>query len=145
MHDHEPRPGDGVRVEYVPFAKSISRIEGTTCNEAGYGTVFVLLFPLVGTLLLVFTIRAHLRRKRAFRDGTPASATVTYNGLDRSTRINGRNPAMIRWSFADPQGKTYTGSLSNMEPSVFFGYPVESQITVLYLPDDPKTNTLWVE
>ena len=144
MFERAPAPRSTVRVEYLRFAKGVSRLQGTTRNEGGYTATIVLVFPMIGALVFGFTLRANLRRRRAFRFGVPTTGTVTFNGIDRSTRINGRHPTKITWSFVEARGRPFKGSLSNMDPSAFLDYALGTVITVLYLPSDPKANTIWV-
>lgn len=137
-------PGASVPVEYVPAAPDWVRVAGTTYSTFGYSPVFVLIFPFVGLMLLLRAIGSNRREIRAFERGTPIVATVTYQGPDHSTRMNGQHPFLIRWSFVVGT-RTFTGSMSHMSPQAL--RPLvrgTDQIVVLYDPANPAVNTVHV-
>ncbi|MFO0758970.1 MAG: hypothetical protein U0359_20930 [Byssovorax sp.] len=139
----QPKAGTPIAIEVLSAAPSFSRAAGTTSSAFGYGTLFVLIFPLVGGLLAFTTIRENRREIRAFRLGKPIIAQVTFQGLDRSTKSNGRHPYKIDWQFL--VGPTvYKGSISHMERNAISDLAVGNQILVLYDPGRPATNTVYV-
>ncbi|HUJ24600.1 MAG TPA: DUF3592 domain-containing protein [Myxococcales bacterium] len=134
----------------VPIAVSSlnpgwARLPGTTRSTFGYVGLVVLLFPLIGALMLVFSVRAHLRERHVFRYGTPAMAKVVSFGPDYSTRINGRHPFRVRWEFrVDGDARVFTGTLSSMTMLSLEDLGKSEEIVVLYDPDNPEINTAWV-
>ena len=68
-------------------------------------------------------------------------AQVTFQGLDHSTRVNGRHPHMVRWSF-EMNGKHYTGAYTRMDPIPEMLTP--GQVIVVADRKDPSLNTLWI-
>ena len=105
--------------------------------------IFVLIFPLVGFFMLRSAVRSNQREIKAFVRGTPIVARVVYPGPDTSTKMNGRHPHMIRWSF-DVQGKTYEGSISHMERARIDPLVAGEHVIVLHDPQSPATSTVYV-
>lgn len=135
--------GSKVAIEYFEPKPSISRIKGTTISSGGYLTSFTLLFPFVGTMLFLGAWRSNRKEIRAFVHGTPAIAHVRYIGPDTSAKVNGRHPTMVTYDF-EVHGKTYKGSISHMDPTQLSHVLGHATIAVLYDPQDPSTNTIWV-
>jgi hypothetical protein len=137
------QPGASVKLEVLPFAPSLSRIEGETYSPFGYFVVFVLLFPVIGGGLFISATRSNMREIRAFSRGNPKIARVTYMGPDTTTRVNGRNPFKIEWQHVE-NGATYKGSISHMEMSALADLPAAGEIVILVDPADPSSSTVWV-
>ena len=133
--------GETVRVEVSGFDPSMARVAGTTRNTFGYAAGLVVLFPLVGVAMVIWVIRASVRRKRAFREGLPARARSTYFGPDTSVRVNGRNPWHVKYEF-EVDGRLFQGRLSHMDRTRLEG--LEGALIALYDPADPSCNTLWL-
>lgn len=136
--------GDTVNVEYLESSPDVSRLEGGTYGTFPLFVSFVLLFPLLGLFIVGGAVRSNLREIRAFREGNAMDGVVSFVGLDLSTRVNGRNPLKVEWTF-EVQGAPYKGNLSSLDHSALAGYAVGQRVTVLYLPGDPKANTLWLD
>jgi hypothetical protein len=137
-------PGAEVALEVSPRNPRWARIAGTTYSTFGWFASFSLLFPLIGVGLLFFAVRSNRREIRAFTWGTPTRGEISSAGLDHSTRINNRHPYKIEWKFR-ADGRTFSGSISSMEPSDLEPFASSGRICVLYDPDNPKVNTLYVE
>lgn len=105
--------------------------------------IIPLVFPTIGAVLMSFPIRGRLRRIQAFKTGTATVATVDSFGPDLSTRINGRHPTQLRWTF-QVGNSSYIGSLSNMDQSLLTPLAQDGQVVVLYDPQDPSINTAWL-
>jgi hypothetical protein len=120
-----------------------SRLAGTTRSTFGYSVSFVLIFPVVGLTMLYFAIRSNRREIRAFRFGTPVMARVVFRGEDASTSVNGRHPLMIKWEFM-VNDEIYEGSISSMSVLAIESLGNDEEIPVLYLPDNPRINTIYV-
>jgi hypothetical protein len=145
--DREPRDfpeGAVVDAEVVPGQPEWSRLKGGTYATFGLIGMFTLIFPLAGLGLLFATVRANRRESRAFTHGIPGQGEVKLSSEDLTTSINERHPWKVAWEF-DLDGQKYTGSLSHMTHALLNHFKVGSPVTVLYLRDDPKVNTLWVE
>ncbi len=136
--------GDVVEVEYVPWRPAWARVRGGTYGSFPVWVAFVLLFPLVGLGALFGAVRSKQRDRRAFRDGRAIGGTVTRVGLDRRVRVNGRHPLKVEWSF-EVEGRQFTGSLSSLDPERLRDFRESDAVTVLYDPDQPQANTVWVD
>ena len=139
------RPGAAVPVEYFAARPDVARITGTTRTGGGWPTAIIpTVFSVLGITLLFVPLRGYARRRAAFVHGVPALGVVRSFGLDRTVRINGRNPTKLAWTFADPRGRSFQGAISALEPGVLGERSVGDAIVVLYDPKNPKVNTLWV-
>lgn len=137
-------PGATAAIEYVPGKPEWARLRGGSYGTFPVWVGFVLLFPLVGAVLVAGAVRSNRREIRAFRDGHATSGRVTNVGLDRSVRVNGRHPLKVDWTF-EVLGRQFEGSLSSLDPEQLRDFRSGDQVTVLYDPDQPKVNTVWVD
>ena len=144
LHPKFGEVGSTIPVELARNDPANARVAGHTSATFGYWGLFGLLFPLVGLGLAIGAVRSNQREKAAFTNGTAVLASVSFAGLDQSTKVNGRHPYIVRWSF-ETGGQTYTGSLSAMDSTHLAPLAASGKVVVLYLPDNPKANTLWVE
>lgn len=82
---------------------------------------------------------------RAFARGRAAIGKVTFAGYARNYRLNGRNPFEVAWQFQADDGKRYDGMLSAMDPKELAGLVETDALVVLYDPNDPRANTVWIQ
>jgi len=136
--------GAELSVEYAGNTPAFARIAGHTVGDTPYAVLlFALLFASVGTPIVFFQVRAKRRERKSFIYGTPVLAEVTFAGVDLSVKINGVYPSVIRWSF-QVEGQGYTGSLSARDLRSE-RLASSGKVVVLYLPENPKVNTLWID
>lgn len=128
----------------VEYAGSFARIAGTTFSTVGFVGLIGFIFPLAGVLMAFFAIRSNRREIAAFTHGTLVHGTIASSGFDYSAQMNGSHPYKIVWEFS-VDTDVYTGSLSSMEPSELNEYVVGRQVGVLYLAENPKVNTLYID
>jgi hypothetical protein len=138
-----PEQTGAIAVEYSSLNPAWGRITGETYSTFGYLGGLSLLFPAIGILLLYLAIRSNRREIRAFTQGRPALARVTFRGQDHSTTINGRHPFLLRWEFQTETG-IFRGSISSLKLLDIKVFGEAEQIVVLYDPEDPKANTIFV-
>jgi hypothetical protein len=138
------RLGASASVEYLSFAPDVARLTGTMRTAGGWALLFPILFPTVGFLVFIAPIRRYLRARRAFVHGTPVLGAVVSFGPDRSTRVNGRNPTQLLWTFT-VGGASYRGSISTMTPMLLGERVPGAPVVILHDPANPAVNTLWVE
>jgi hypothetical protein len=132
-----------VTVELAAFHPTYSRIAGTRNSLFGAFALLAFVLPLAGGLLLFFAIRSNRRETRAFVDGVPALARVVSVGEDRSTMINGKHPLVMSWEFR-VDGEVYEGSLSSMRHLDLEQFLDAKDIVVLYDPEQPQINTIYI-
>jgi hypothetical protein len=132
-----------VTVELAAFHPAFARIAGTHNSFFGAFSLFVLVFPLLGGLLLTLAIRSNQREIRAFVHGEPVLAQVVSVGEDHSTLINGKHPLVISWEFR-VGGEVYAGSLSSMRHLELEEFLDAQELVVLHDPERPQINTLYV-
>lgn len=141
LGEYDCIPGRSLSVEVLPGSPSIARVSGSTISPAGWVPIFVLIFPITGFLLAGSAFRDNQRDKVTYRDGRPLVARVEFRGPDTSTKINGRHPYLLRWSFTR-EGRKYKGKYSVMEPIAEMRGGDE--VLILVHPRDPRKNVLWI-
>ena len=140
----ELQPGSTIDLEVAGAKPQWSRVKGGTYGFFGYFGAFVLLFPILGGVFTFLSIRSNRREIRAFREGRPVVARVTYAGLDHSTTMNNKHPFKISWEFQADGSRSFTGSISSMREEDLAAFASAGEIVVLYDPEDPGINTLYV-
>ena len=76
------KPGDKVEVHYLQSDPSVSVPTGARMGPGSWGSLFVLIFPLIGALTIGIPLIFSLRRRKILREGRIASAKVS--GLRRT-------------------------------------------------------------
>jgi len=139
------RPGQAgpVQVEFAALRPAWGRLAGDTYCTFGYFGLLTLLFPGAGALLARSAVRSNRKEIRAFTQGLPAMARVTFRGHDSSVTVNGRHPFLMRWEF-QAGGGVFQGSISSMKLQDIKPFGDAAQVVVLYDPADPGSNTLFV-
>lgn len=135
--------GASVPIEVARGAPSVARVRGTTVSTFGYGGAFTLALPFIGAFLLLAAVRSNRREIRAFTYGQPILARVVFAGPDTSIRVNGRNPFRVDWEFS-VDGRVFTGSISSMRLLQLEDLMKAKELVVVYLPDDPRVNTVYL-
>jgi hypothetical protein len=125
------------------FACMVSRVAELNVGVVAVGC-FAVIFPVVGALVGIGAVVSNRREKRAYRDGLPIDGKVVRSEQDTSTAINEKHPWIIRWEFS-VDGKPYEGELTHMNHALLQAFKVGSAVTVLYLREDPKVNTLYLD
>lgn len=134
-----------VDVEYLALAPEFARVAGTTRNEGGddIGWIMSAMLAFGGTSIAVpwWLMR---RKRRAFERGAAANGTITFVGRS-GVSINGRQPHKIAWTFTDPSGSTFSGSVSAFASSDLPPFREGEPVTVLYDEKDPTANIVFTE
>jgi hypothetical protein len=138
------QPGADVPIEVARLNPKWARVRGTTISILGLWGLFMLIMPSLGLLLLALAVRSNRREIRAFIHGQPIVARVVFAGPDRTTRINGRNPLLVRWEFM-LEGRTFKGSISSLKLPLIEPLMKQQELVVLYDPQNPKINTCYVD
>lgn len=71
-----PGVGQPIEVRYLPSNPAVNRSETGSLNPFGLFGIFVALFPAIGTLLVIATIRGKRSQARILRDGEFSSGVV---------------------------------------------------------------------
>jgi hypothetical protein len=142
LPDAENAPGV-VPVEVAAFHPAYARLTGTRNSAFGPFALFTLTFPLIGGVILFFAIRSNRREIRAFVHGVPALAKVISVGEDGSTEINGKHPLVVAYEFRVGD-EVYAGSLSSMKHLELEEFLDAEEVVVLYDPQRPQINTLYL-
>lgn len=136
-------PGAVVDAEVLP-SLSVGRIVGTTYASMGYLGLLFCLSPLIGGVLVLVAWRSNRREIRAFVHGKAVRGRVFERREDRRARYNRRYPWRVGWEFT-VEGQRYTGALSHMDKAVLEGAIARDDLVVLYDPERPAVNTVYVE
>ncbi|WP_020579635.1 DUF3592 domain-containing protein [Actinopolymorpha alba] len=103
-----------------------------------FGGLGVVLTP-VGAVLLVVGVRSLRFRDWLLRHGERAQGEVTYVGRDRSVRINGRRPFIVRARFQVPlRGESYVAVSDYLWNDPSPALDSQANVTVLFDPKKPK-------
>lgn len=98
---HEP--GEQVTVEYVEGNPALSRIRGMRRAEFGPWVLFVLIFPLVGFIFILVSLRGGLKANRLLRHGKLAWGELVSKE-PTNTRINNRTVYKLTFEFQPEEG-----------------------------------------
>lgn len=98
---HEP--GEAVVVEYVEGDPSLSRIRGMRRAEFGPWVLFVMVFPLVGFIFIVVSLRGGLKANRLLAHGKLAWGELVSKE-PTNTRINNRVVYKLTFDFQPEEG-----------------------------------------
>lgn len=107
--------------------------------------VFMTLFPMIhftiGMGLLLSGLRKRSTRSDVIERGEVVLGRVTATGLNRRTRINGRNPFLLDYEF-EALGATHTGQRSTLDDRITSNQ-VGDRVWVLHDPADASRNVVW--
>jgi hypothetical protein len=131
--------GTRVPVELLPDHPEISRIAGMRRAEFGPSVAFVAIFPLVGVVLLVLTLRAGARQVRLLRDGKLALGTFLGDAPTNVT-VNRRRVYKVRLAIVTDRGVREEVEVRTSRPEVVEDDPQER---ILYDPADPRDALAW--
>lgn len=138
------QPDTDVPIEVASLNPGWARIRGTTASYLGLYGFFLLVNPALGAILIFFAVRSKRREIRAFISGQPTTARVVFAGTEARVRMNGRNPFVVRWEFT-VEGRSFKGSVSSMDRALVEPLMRRKELTVLYVPDNPRVNTVYVD
>ena len=138
------QPGTDVPIEVASLNPGWARVRGTTASYLGLFGLAMLLGPALGALMIFFAVRSKRREIRAFIHGQPISARVVFAGIETRVKMNGRSPFVVRWEFT-VDGRAFKGSLSSMDRELIGPLMRHKELTVLYLSDNPRVNTVYVD
>ena len=133
---HEP--GEQVVVEYVEGNPSLSRIRGMRRAEFGPWILFVMIFPLVGFIFILVSLRGGLKANRLLRNGKLAWGELVSKE-PTSTRINNRVVYKLTFAFQPEEGGHAQAVARSHMPEKLQD---EQRERLLYDPFRPETAVL---
>jgi hypothetical protein len=136
-------PGDTIPLDVDVDDATVSRPHGGSCAVFGKIGLLTLLWPLMGFAGLFGVYRANRREIRAYTHGQAVMATLISAGEDKKVTMGDKHPFVVKWGF-DVQGSRYEGSFSTFETAEFQHFVGAGLVPVLYLPSNPRINTLFV-
>ena len=99
------------------------------------------IFALVGGGLLFFGLREVMRWRALLARGVPVWGIASNVGYDTTTEINGRNPIVVYYTYADMTGQARQGSMSSLDEKRLRALQLD-RLQVLYDPDHPDRSLL---
>ncbi|MGH8567918.1 MAG: DUF3592 domain-containing protein [Gammaproteobacteria bacterium] len=133
---HEP--GEQVTLEYVEGNPSLSRIRGMRRAEFGPWVLFVLIFPGLGFIFILVSLRGGLKANRLLRNGKLAWGELVSKE-PTSTRINNRTVFKLTFDFQPEEGGHAQAVARSHEPEKLQD---EQRERLLYDPFHPETAVL---
>jgi hypothetical protein len=126
-------PGDLVVVQYRTDDPRQSRIEGMRRKMFGPFVLFVLVFPIIGLSIVVFTMRLGRKRARLLADGVLAEGKLV-NRRATNTTVNKRRVYELTFRFT-----AYDGSQREVKSRTSMTDRLEDEALepLLYSPSDP--------
>jgi hypothetical protein len=137
--------GKPISIKASQTVPGASRLPGI---DAYSGPLILLLvmglpFSFFGLRFLLTTFLEMRRRRKAYTYGTPITATVLSAGDDLNTSINYVHPFRVTWQF-EVNGKLYQGDFSSMNKAALAALVTSKALLVVYLPEQPTHNTLYL-
>ena len=108
------------------------------------GIVFVplgLLFLAVGVPIIIWRYQKAQQTLNVLRMGEAVLGNIVDITENFAVEVNGRHPWTITYGF-EVDGDTYEGQTTTLRPVGFTHHPGQPMY-VLYLPDDPRQNTVY--
>ncbi len=133
---HEP--GEQVVVEYIEGNPALSRIRGMRRAEFGPWVLFVLVFPLVGFVFILVSLRGGLKANRLLRNGKLAWGELVSKE-PTNTRINNRTVYKLTFDFQPEEGGHAQAVARSHMPEKLQD---EQRERLLYDPFRPETAVL---
>jgi hypothetical protein len=133
-----PAPGESVTVEFVNAMPSVSRIQGMRQAMFGPAAVIVLIFPLIGLAIVLFSLRSGWKTGRLLSQGRLAAGKLKSKEGTNVT-VNGRPVMKVTFEFVATDGQRHEASHSSTDTVALED---EASEQLLYLPDEPRSATL---
>jgi len=127
------QPGEPVRVEYAAANPENSRIVGLRQAPLPWVVLFVLIFPLIGLVMVVYSLVEGTRASRLLRIGVLAQATL-ISAEPTSMSVNNRPVVRLTFDFTDAEGSLHEVTTRTNAPERLQDQQTE---LVLYDPRRP--------
>lgn len=129
----DPGAGGRVFIEYLPYAPSISRIEGMRRAIFGPFAVTAIIIPLIGLGFLVAGVRNGLKANRLLAQGRIAFGKLIASEMTNIS-INNRPVMKLRFAFTSHEGLDWEVVAKTHEPEDLID---EQEEPLLYDPEYP--------
>jgi hypothetical protein len=100
------------------------------------------LYRTEGIVILIWRYRKAQQMLNVLRMGEPVLGTIVDIHENLAVEVNGRNPWTITYGF-QVDGQVGEGKTATLRP-VGFTHQLGQPVYVLYLPDDPTQNTIYL-
>lgn len=125
--------GRMVSVQYLASDPSVARIRGMRANVFGPAVLFVMLFPLAGFGLVVFSVSRGLRACRLLSHGVPTTGRLVSREAT-AVKENGRIVYKLTFEFDTGEGPSCTATARTNAPEKF----KEQEEPLVYDPENPS-------
>ena len=131
-------PGDLVRVEYAASNPESSHILGLRQAPLPPAGLFVVVFPLIGLAMVVYSLMEGIKGIQLLRGGELAQATL-ISAEPTSMSVNNRPVIRLTFDFTDSDGGLHEVISRTTQPELLQDQKTE---TVLYDPRNPDDAVL---
>jgi hypothetical protein len=111
-------------------------------NAPSWALIFPAFFLLGGLLMLKAGLGTANRILDAFKNGRAVRGKVSTVREDSSTKVNGRSPWDIVYTF-ESEGHQYEGKMQTFETATAHRYQGWPPVWVLVVEGEPERNTLY--
>jgi len=130
--------GDLVRVEYAAANPENSHILGMRQAPLPPAGLFVVVFPLIGLIMVVYSLMEGIKGIRLLRGGVLAQATL-ISAEPTSMSVNNRPVFRLTFDFTDTDGSLHEVTSRTTQPELLQDQKTEP---VLYDPRNPDSAVL---
>jgi hypothetical protein len=104
------------------------------------GLLFGGIFGGIGAIAIGLGLKRLFQTRRIWREGHITVGRIARVGYDMSTRVNGRNPILVSYTY-EIEGQPHRGTFSSMSP-VLLQYKVGQPVHILYDARHPEQSVL---
>jgi hypothetical protein len=126
--------GTPVPVEFNVDYPQYSRIEGTRYSVMGAWGLLILLLPLTGLIVLIFSLKSGFSKINILKNGIPARGNL-IKSYETGTEINECPVYKMIFEYRDENGQTHKTSVKTTNPDVLEDDDSEKMI---YNPSNPS-------
>jgi hypothetical protein len=128
------KEGESLTIEYPAGKPELSRIQGMRMKIFSPFVLFVVIFPFVGLVFILFGLRRSLRALMLSRYGILTTGELVSSEPTR-TKINGRTVYRMTFCFKDDGGSEYSIIERTPNPQILMN---QKQERLLYLRNRPS-------
>lgn len=125
--------GESLIIEYPEDKPQYARIKGMRREMFGPEVIWVVLFPLIGLIFILFGLKRSVRALRLLKNGILSKGTL-ISKVRTNTKINGRVVYKMTFQYKDEEGSEFTVSEKTPMPYLLQDQKEER---LLYLRSKP--------